>query len=283
MADTIKPYHVSHSKMSVFRRCKQQFSWKYRDHYFPPSSMGQARGTAGHAALGIWHVDYDAEKAREAAWQNWQNAGFSSNDDWQQLDVALSRYFAWSIQHDEFKLKVAEQEFNIEYELANEPNKEPSAIPFIFNGFIDGVVEEKGQIWLLENKFYKRMDNNDNSMDMQVSLYLLAAHLLGYNANGVIYNKVRVGDTKVAEKEPVVRTRLYRNPQGLDKIQNEVLIQVAEMMKFEKEGGVPYRNPTKDCSWDCAFFQACLSMTDDGQEPTEILKTIANLRSNDNA
>jgi hypothetical protein len=61
-----------------------------------------------------------------------------------------------------------------------------------------------------------------------------------------------------------------------------MLIQVADMIKFEKEGGVPYRNPTKDCSWDCAFFQACLSMTDDGQDPTDILKTITNLRSTEN-
>jgi hypothetical protein len=270
----VKSYHVSHSKMAAFRRCKQQYAWKYIDHYFPPSSMGQARGTAGHAALGVWHVDYDQAKAMEAAWQNWQNAGYQNNEDWQQLETALSRYFVWSLANDTFKLKIAEQEFNIEYDLNGET--------FVFNGFIDGVVEEKGQTWLLENKFYKRMDNNDNSMDMQVSLYLLAAHLLGYEANGVIYNKVRVGDTKIAATEPVVRTRLYRNPQGLERIQNEMLIQVADMIKFEKEGGVPYRNPTKDCSWDCAFFQACLSMTDDGQDPTDILKTITNLRSTEN-
>jgi hypothetical protein len=64
-------------------------------------------------------------------------------------------------------------------------------------------------------------------------------------------------------------------------VQYEVLRQAEEMLKYEREGGVPYRNPTRDCSWDCSFYQACLSMQDDGVEPLEILETIAHTKKGD--
>ena len=269
----VKPYSVSHSKMATFRRCRQQFKWKYIDKYFPPSSMGQQRGTSGHAALARWHVDYDRTKAMDAAWENWSNAGFSDNEDWQQLQQALLRYFDWSADNDKFTLLVAEQKFEIDYEVGEEK------VQFI--GYIDGIVEENKQTWILENKFLKRMDNTENTMDQQVSLYMLAAHLMNYEAQGVIYNKVRMGSTKVAITEPVVRTRMHRNPQGISKIQDEMLIQIQDMINFEQKGGGVYRNPTKDCSWDCPFHAACLSMADDGQEPAEILQQISQIRSTD--
>lgn len=272
-ADVAKPYSVSHSKMQVFRRCLQQYHWKYVDKYFPPSSIGQQRGTSGHAALAVWHVSYNADEASQAAWDSWSNAGYQDGEDWQTLFNALVRYYNWSSQNDTLKLQAAEQKFEIAYEV--------SGIPFNFTGYIDGIVEEDNRLWILENKFLKRMDNTDSSMDQQASLYMLAAHLLNYDVQGVIYNKVRVADTKVAITEPVVRSRMYRNSLGLDKIQNEMLAQVRSMMLHEKGEKQPYRNPTKDCSWDCAFHTACLSMQDDGQEPTDLLKQIVHIRSTD--
>ena len=270
-----KPYGVSYSKMASFRRCLQSFHWKYMNKYFTPSSMGQQRGTSGHAALAVWHVGYDRKEAIEAAWDSWSGAGYADNEDWQLLYAALLRYFDWSASHDTFVLKVAEQKFDVEYDL--------DGVPVILTGYMDGIVEEDGRLWVLENKFLKRMDNNDTSLDMQVSTYMLAAQLLKYDVSGVIYNKVRISDSKVAVTEPVVRTRMFRNPQGLDRVQNEMIQQMRQMIFYEKGGGVPYRNPTKDCSWDCAFYQACLSMQDDGQDPTELLKMIASTRSTDNA
>jgi hypothetical protein len=244
--------------------------------------MGQARGTAGHAALAVWHVDYDPQKAMQAAWDNWSNAGYQDNEDWQLLEAALNRYFIWSKANDRFILKVAEQKFEIEYQVYEDPRTNDIPKPVVFTGFMDGIVEEDGFLWILENKFLKKMDNSDSTMDPQVSSYMLAAHTLGYDVKGVIYNKVRVADTKVAISEPVVRTRQYRNPAGLAKVEQEMIQQVKAMMAYAK-GGVPYRSITKDCSWDCSFFSACGSMSDDGVEPTEILKMVCNIRSNENA
>lgn len=269
---TDKPFGVSYSKMSCFRRCKQRFHWNYIDKYFSPSSLGQVRGSSGHAALAVWHVEYNADAAMQAAWDKWSSEGQPDGEEWQILENALNRYFQWSAENDTFKLLEAEKKFDISYTVND--------MVIVLTGYIDGVVEEAGQLWLLENKFYKRMDDSGLDMDQQVSTYLLAAHTLYPKVNGVIYNMVRVGDTKVAEKEPVVRKRIYRNPEGLKRIESEMLAQVKEMLHY-LEGGEPYRNATKDCHWDCSYYSACLSMLDDGQEPKQILQALSEIRSTD--
>lgn len=266
-----KRFSISHSKMSLYRRCKQSYHWKYVEKRFPPSSLGQVRGTCGHVAMEEWHRSYNAQAAMNAAWATWTNKGYRGGDDWMLLEDALNRYFPWSLTHDTFRLVKSEIKFDIELEVSGQP--------VFFIGYIDGIVEEDGGLWLMEHKFLKRMDNSDKSLDPQVSLYMLAAEILGHNVRGVIYNKVRVANTKIAEREPAVRTRLHRTQEGLVTVRNDLVIQVQEMLEYQK-GGVPYRNPTRDCSWDCPFYTACLSMSTDGQVPIQLLDAVTQKRKN---
>lgn len=266
------PYHISYSKLSQFRRCLQAYDWKYLQKFYPPSGIGQVRGTCGHAAMQVWHVNYDPQEAIQAAWDTWNANGYmEATPDWQMLEDALNRYFPYSKEHDTFKMIASEQEFNIDYQLAD-------GTTVTFNGFIDGIIQDGSQQWLMEHKFLKQVDNGNKDLDHQSSLYLLAAQRLGYDVAGVLYNQIRMG-TKIAEKEPVLRRKVLRNKAGLDHIEQELLAQVKAMQTLEKGGGPIYRNPTKDCSWDCAFYTACLSMQDDGQQPTEILKQLITIRS----
>jgi hypothetical protein len=265
-----KPFGVSYSKMACFRRCLQQYDWKYVQKFYPPSGLGQVRGSAGHSALAAWHKDYDADKSMQSAWDRWFSEGQQDGPEWQILEDSLNRYFQWSSEHDTFKLLEAEKEFNIAYTIGE--------VPFVLNGFIDGIVEEDNRLWLLENKFFKRMDDSGLEMDAQVSTYLLAAHTLYPKVEGVLYNMVRVADTKIAITEPVLRKRIYRNPEGLKRIEEEILSQVRDMLAYQK-GGEAYRNATKDCHWGCSFYGACLSMLDDGQNPRKILENLTMIRS----
>lgn len=292
-----QPFHVSHTKLSSYRRCLQQYHWKYIDGFYPPSSVGQARGTAGHAALAIWHTDYDAQKALNAAWAAWETNAQGYGPDWEILEASLDRYFQWSLQQkDTFKVLVAEQEFNIEFEFGGtywlpskkDPSKRLEANTFLLNGFIDGIVEDHGYLWLLENKFYKRMDNSPLDLDAQVSLYLLAAHLVefekqfGKKLQGVLYNIVRVADGKKAIEEPAVRRKLFRNAEGLYHIQEEIFQQVRRMIQYHQKGGEPYRTPTSSCHWDCPFYNPCLLYQDDGSYPKDQLISISQTRSTQN-
>lgn len=270
MSDT---FNVSYTKMAEFRRCLQRYAWKYKDGYYPKSSIGQMRGTAGHAALAEWHQRYVARLAMDAAWEKWYSEGYGEGKDWNELQDALTRYFEWSLANDTMKLVVAEQKFEIDFDF-------PDGAKATLVGYIDGIVEDKGRRWLLENKFYKRVENSSLDMDMQVSTYLLASKVMEYGAQGVVYNIVRVGDTKVAASEPVIRKTIFRNPEGLDLIQDEMVNQIRMMMDWHAKGGGVYRNATKDCSWDCSFYQACLSMQDDGMVPSSILSSVSQPRRN---
>lgn len=280
---------VSYTKLSTFRRCLMQYDRKYVRGYYPKSGIGQDRGTAGHAAVAEWHRSLDPQKALQAAWDSWSGNGHEDNEDWGLLDRALQRYFSFSQENDHgWKLLGAEQKFEIVYEVPTGATlfKEgegsyPETAPVNFMGYIDGIVEEGGRTWLLENKFWKRVEENFLDMDAQVSAYLLAASACGFETIGVIYNIIRVGDTALCEREPVIRKRIYRSPYGLGAIEAEMVAQIQAMLRYHKEGGTPYRNVTKDCHWDCAFHQACLSLLDDGQENTVILENVCNPRRND--
>jgi len=266
-------FKISYTKLSTFRRCLQKYRWKYVEHYYPRSSIGQARGSAGHAALAEWHKNYDEQKSLDTAWQKWSDDGFEQNEEWQLLENALTRYFPWSKTHDKFRIIRSEYKFEIEYELMHQQK----LFPILFEGYIDGVVKENDQIWLLENKFNKRISTKNLELDAQVTLYLLAMFNMQKSVEGVIYNIVRVGNTKIAKKEPAVRVRLHRNKEGLARVQKEILLQTIAMINFEN-GGEFYRNPTRNCSWDCPFYQACLSMQDDSLEPKHLLEQACYIR-----
>jgi len=79
----------------------------------------------------------------------------------------------------------------------------------------------------------------------------------------------------IAATEPVVRRPVYRNSEGLHIIESELSNQMQELNKYRKEGNLKiYRNPTKDCHWDCAFYNVCLSLNDSG-EAASVLKTFS--------
>jgi len=261
-----KVYNISHTKLSTFRRCLQQFHWKYVDNYYPRPTLGQIRGSAGHAALAEWHRSQDMSAAINKAWAKWSGEGLTEDAEWNLLEKLLVNYFLWSVENDKFRIIKSEFEFKLKF--ADEE------IPIILTGFIDGIVEEDKRLWLLENKFHKRASAKNLDLDPQVSIYMLGAIVNEIPVQGVIYNIVRVSDTKIAQTEPAIRSRLYRNPEGLERVSAEILAQAKAMIRYELEGGIPYRNPTDDCSWDCPFYTACLSMQDDNIEPTKILEKI---------
>lgn len=263
--------NVSHTRLSTFRRCKQKYHWMYVKKYRPPSSTGQTRGSAGHRAIAEWHRNYSEHTAMSKAWIYWQEQGFTAGDDWDLIEHALQRYFAYSRDHDTFQLIAEEQMFDIEYTLPSSP------VPVHFIGYMDGIIEDKKKRWVLENKFYKRVEESGMELDPQVSLYMLASYIMGYNAYGTLYNIVRVGDGPTSVKDPVVRRYVHRNPAGLNLIESEVLIQINEMLAYHQQDMVPYRNSTKDCSWDCPFYRPCVAMQDDGLEPTHLLEKLSKM------
>lgn len=252
------PKTFSHSSLACYRRCRYQYYLKYVKDYVSPAGKGQIKGTAGHAALAEWYTNgYDDTKAIKKASGIITNTeletGWSMEAEWDELQMMLMRYFAWARVNDNFETIAVEQEYEIEV----------NGLKLM--GFIDGIVRKGEYNYLLEHKFVKQASTQHIALDMQVSIYMLAAHKLGYNPMGTMYNIIRMGEGKKSTEEPVLRTIAYRNVEGLQLIEIEVGRMMEEVQKFLTEGGSVYRNPTKDCHWDCSFYDVCLSLNDSGE------------------
>lgn len=269
---TEKQRKFSHSSMSTFRRCRVRYKWSYIDNLVTPSGIGQMRGTVGHAVLGQWYKDmgkmseeqrdYNAMKlASDMFTIEETNRQASLESEWELMQVILPRYFDWARANDNFS-EILDIEYKFEIDIMGTP----------LIGYIDGIVKIKDSIWLLEHKFNKQVSMNHIDLDPQMSMYLLAAYKLGINARGVLFNVIRVAEGGVAAKSPVERRMVYRNLEGLSTIEMEIEEQIKEMNDFHKNGGIVYRNPTKDCTWDCSFYDACLLINDCGNADSVLKK-----------
>lgn len=68
----------------------------------------------------------------------------------------------------------------------------------------------------------------------------------------------------------IQRNLLSRNEHQISAEGEKILLEVPEMVN----SNTPlYPNPTRDCSWDCNFFQACISMDDGSDWEFEIENT----------
>lgn len=254
--DKIERVTFSHSMLSTYRRCRFKFDLSYRQAYIAPSSPGQFRGSAGHKALEVYYAnDRNIQMAVQKAWDYWfeKLGDVPPEEDWAMLETALYRYGKWAAQNDKFEVISTEFHFDI-----------PLTENYSLQGYIDGVVKVGKGIWLLEHKFNKRVSTKHLDLDPQVSVYMLAAALLGLEPQGVFYNIVRMGDGPTADREPVVRTMVYRNPEGLSFFMDETVELMEEVDNFLKGKGAVYRNMNADCSWDCPFTSVCLSINDVG-------------------
>jgi len=255
--------NYSHTLLSTWRRCRYKFKLKYIDGISGPGGIGMVKGSAGHAAMAEWHTNWDADKAMAAAWEKYDSElirngfvyGEPEEQAWEELVEALGRYFPWSETNDQGLVMVKpELEFHIHFG------------DDVLKGYIDAVVQNRiGHVWLMEHKFLKRVSTGHLDLDPQVGIYMLAAKLLGYDPQGVMYNIVRVGGGPTAQREPVVRKLLYRNPEGLTATAMELQAQISDIHSWLDNPDRPiYRTATKDCTWDCPFYNVCLAIEDTG-------------------
>jgi hypothetical protein len=240
----------------------------------PPEGTGRARGSAGHAGLAVWYkngCDDDADdmslKAVSDSITEFERVHeVDLEKEWELMKIIMPRYFDWARANDDFvEIMAVEQEFHMKIGRHK------------VQGYIDAVVRTRvGTVWLMEHKFNKQVNTRGIDLDPQMSMYLLAARKLGIPATGVLYNVIRVAEGGIAKTSPVERKQVFRNPEGLKLIELELEIQMDEMAELHaKTSNAPkiYRNQTGNCTWDCSFYNACLSMNYDGN-PTAALSAI---------
>jgi hypothetical protein len=250
-----------------------KYKWAYIENYAPLPGQALIKGSVGHAALGAWYpatvaspekaADISLAVASKKLAEYEEEASYEMPEIWDDMAVILERYYEWALENDDFKAYQIEYKFDLEIG------------DFILTGFIDGLVQRNdGTHWILEHKFTKQVRVKHLETDPQISIYMLAARVLGFDVRGAFYNVIRTTIGGKAETEPVVRLPVFRNNEGLEQITCELILQMEEMRKFHEQNGEgAYRNPTMDCSWDCGFNNVCLAVNDDG-DPIPALRVI---------
>jgi RecB family exonuclease len=254
--------------MSTYRRCRLKYRLGYIDNLDPKPGIGLIRGSVMHAAVAAWYgckyedqvdrLETMIQAASNRLFEYEQQLHESFEDEWYLIDLVLKRYAAWSQENDndDFEEVLSVEE---KFVLELEPG-------IVITGYIDGLVRDKDdQVWLLEHKFLKQVSRKALDLDAQISMYLFAAHEMGWHPKGVFYNMVRMTEGGKAADHPVDRVLLYRNPEGMALVRVEIVRQIKELLAYHAGKLPTYRNPQNDCFWSCGFHQICLSLNFDGQ------------------
>jgi hypothetical protein len=254
---------ISHTMASCWRRCRRRFLWRYVDCWRPnKEAVGLQRGSLGHLAMAHYLVHHNMPAAIQHMRQEADPA--TSEDLLEQMAEVLLRYAAWAPTTvlDQSIERVLYTEMREELDVGN-----GHTLVFI----IDGVFQRKdGTVWLWENKFNKRASVGHVANDAQIGWYTMAFRRKHGPCSGVAYNVVRMADGPTARKEPALRQMCYRSPDGDGLTWVELQQQLQEIntflnrLKAPQQERLAYRNPTKDCSWDCDYQAACIALQEDG-------------------
>jgi hypothetical protein len=229
-------------------------------------------------------------------WKKWYGSEINSirtatSEDWQEdvwvdardLGTAMLEGYVDEYGRDETWHVIApEQTFQIEI-----PYRTKAGVLVLYCGTFDLVYRDlrTDEIWLGEHKTAKAISLGHLPLDDQAGSYwAVASRVLqhegvlgkGDSIAGIMYNFLRKGfpderprnaegqylnkDGSVSKnqaaplfvREPVERTRKERATQ-LRRIQNEAYW----MRAAKKAPDQIYKNPTRDCQWDCSFFDMC--------------------------
>ena len=225
-----------------------------------------------------------AEGSKRTIWANRQS--FEEEERMSALDlgVAMLNGYVEEYGSDERVSVIARED---SFELGIPHPKHPERVSCLFCGTFDLVYRDlaDGSIWLMEHKTAKAIKTSHLTLDDQAGGYWLAAttvlrhkKLIGPRESlaGIRYNFLRKAmpddrpvndegqrlnkDGSVSARQPTAlfkRHPVFRTPRELASIRQRILNE-SWMIDQARKGRIPVvKNPTRDCDWECAFFEMC--------------------------
>lgn len=242
------------------------------------------RGTRrGKNVLGVWR-DYVGDEQAVVYDENYAEDPSAYYNALELGEAMLGGYLDKYGKDERWHVVATEEAFQI---LIPHPRKPGEAIVDYCSAFDLVALDQEtdDSLWLWDHKTAKVIQTHHLALDDQGGSYwalagdmLLSKKLIkpGQKLDGILYNFLRKakpdprptnedglalnknGSVSLRQptpnflREPVWRTRAERRKQII-KIQNEAL-----QMEAIRNGTLPItKNPTKDCKWDCPFFEMC--------------------------
>lgn len=310
----MKQMLVRTSERGEFKRCRQRWAWKFIDHMSPKVSSPALRfGTLVHEALAEYykpgvkrgpHPTKTFKKAYKAQLATAFEFGMRNEDDsWvnaRELGIAVLDHYIETYGDDDM-IEIIQPEMPFQVDVHNEAGKYICT----YTGIFDAVIKHRAtkEVGLFEHKTAGTISTNHLTLDEQAGAYwLFAPEFLrsrgilkkGQDLDMVLYNFLRKskpderpqneagqrlnknGDVSKVQPPPYfLRYPVYRSHEDRETVLQRIIMETREI-KLVRAGKLGiYKNPTRDCSWDCGFFDMCElhESGDDWKESARLLMT----------
>ncbi|MEG0151640.1 MAG: PD-(D/E)XK nuclease family protein [Cellulosilyticaceae bacterium] len=165
--------------------CKRQTILSRHFRKFEKESEALSFGKAYHASI---------EGSFNSGVIELDKYGINTNKNYQLLHAMYTRFQMFAMIND---IEILEHEYRFNIKIAEDLDE-------TMEGYIDGIVRFRGEIWLLELKTARAIDVSSCVFDSQLTTYLWACRhdekLKAYNPKGILY----IVNQKGIDKEPQV-------------------------------------------------------------------------------
>lgn len=283
------------SERTTYKRCRMKWKWAYVDHLTAREvKPALTFGTLVHQSLAAYYPPGTRRGPHPAETfvklyndPNVQGFNIRQEDsvwvDAEELGLAMLENYTRTYGSDKrYRVLAPEQPFQVRLY-----NPKSGRYMITGAGILDAIIEDlqTGLIGVLEHKTAKTISTRHLGMDEQGGSYwALGSRYLRQrkvipedkNLDFVLYNFLRKAkpdarptnvlgqhlnkDGSVSKVQPspyFLRHPVFRGQTDMDNLIKRVIYEAWEI-KQARAGKLPiYKNPTRDCSWDCEFFDMC--------------------------
>jgi hypothetical protein len=293
----LKEIIIRTSERRDFKRCQQRWSWAWRHGLKPKRENNKLWfGSGIHVALAEWYLKGTDRGPHPAkTWMKWvgeeqtyiKTYGLTPDEnEWieaRELGALMLLNYTDTYGEDlDWNVIATEQTFQAKVEIPDVPNGF-----IIYTGTFDGVYRlPDGTLWLMEHKTasslpqtgFLELDDQAGSYFLMAEIVLRHQGLIGPDEklDGIMYNFLRKakpddrpvnefgqylnknGSVSKVQGSPLfMRYPVWRNDRQRDMQRQHIVAEARQMWEIRQSHLQVTKTPTKDCSWDCSFYQMC--------------------------
>lgn len=287
---------IRNSERAAWKRCQMRWVWAFRKGLTPKQVDTKLWfGEGIHIGLAGWYLPgFQRGEHPAKTWAKFvrdeeryikDNNGLIDEYKWvdaRDLGMAmLLNYTDTYGDDDEWDVIATEQTFQVK-------GRTPDGIEYYITGTFDGVFRNRitGKLWLMEHKTAAGLpDTGYLDMDDQASTYFAVAEIVlkskgimaeNDHLDGIMYNFLRKSmpddrpkneqgkalnkDGSVSKNQPqplFMRHEAWRSKGHRIRTLEHINDEVTQMMALRNGIIKPTKTPTRDCRWDCPFYQMC--------------------------
>lgn len=247
----------NYSEIATLKRCPRKWKFIYVENLEPlKPSRALIFGQLVHNCLAEYYRGGDILKPLNTWWSEIVSSDLfvEEIEDFEkkknELEIILTSYKSFAEENDDFTPVSVETKF---------VKRIGRSLSYL-SGIIDLVARDKdGHLILVEHKTTSvSPDFNHIVLDDQIAYYNWALQeIFGERVLYILYNIILIKVLKTKPNNFFFREKIYRTEKELENVEAQLVSQ-SRLLREAYRGELNFRNPTKDCLWDCSFRELCI-------------------------